>query len=152
MKKLLVILTVLLCCSVFEVKAQTKTEVDEQAMTDSIAMEFVNALIGIYDKIGMEVPRYKIYPTENMLISLKLDTATGRIWMVQIGLGDTDAMTATLNDESLILTTEEVRAGRFELYPTKNMYNFIMLDTDKGYTYQVQWHTDPDKRIVNLIW
>jgi hypothetical protein len=87
-----------------------------------------------------------------MLISLKLDTATGRIWMVQIGLGDTDAMTATLNDESLILTTEEVRAGGFELYPTKNMYNFIMIDTERGYTYQVQWHTEADKRIVNLIW
>ena len=83
---------------------------------------------------GIEVPRYKIYPTENVHISLKLDTATGRIWMVQIGLGDTDAMTAELNNESLIMSTEEVRAGRFELYPTQNMYNFILLDTDKGYT------------------
>ena len=126
MKKLLVI--VLMCLS-FSLSAQN----DKQSKS-------------------IEVPRYKIYPTENMLISLKLDTATGRIWLVQIGVGDTDAMTATLNDESLILTTEEVRAGRFELYPTKNMYNFIMLDTDKGHTYQVQWHTDSDKRIVDLIW
>lgn len=152
MKKLLVVLMILLCCSAFEVKAQTKTEVDEQAMADSIAMEFVNALIGIYDKIGMEVPRYKIYPTENFHISLKLDTATGRIWMVQIGLGDTESMTATLNDESLIMTTDDVRAGRFELYPTKNMYNFILLDTENGNTFQVQWHTDVDKRIIDLIW
>ena len=100
----------------------------------------------------IEVPRYKIYPTENFHISLKLDTATGRIWMVQIGVGDTESMTATLNDESLIMTTEEVRAGRFELYPTKNTYNFILLDTEKGYTFQVQWHTDVDKRIIDLIW
>lgn len=101
---------------------------------------------------GIEVPRYKIYPTENVHISLKLDTATGRIWMVQIGLGDTDAMTAELNNESLIMSTEEVRAGRFELYPTQNMYNFILLDTDKGHTFQVQWHPDVDKRIITLIW
>ncbi len=126
MKKLLVI--VLMCLS-FSLSAQN----DKQSKS-------------------IEVPRYKIYPTENMLNSLKLDTATGRIWIVQIGVGDADAMTGKLNDESLIMNTEEIRAGRFELYPTKNMYNFIMLDTEKGHTYQVQWHTDPDKRIVNLIW
>jgi len=35
--------------------------------------------------------------------------------------------------------------GRYELYPTKNMYTFILLDTEEGYTYQVQWNTDPKK-------
>ena len=35
-----------------------------------------------------DIERYKIYPTENIYTSLKLDTATGRIWQLQIGLGD----------------------------------------------------------------
>lgn len=91
-------------------------------------------------------PRYKIYPTENIYISIKLDTATGRVWMVQIGLGDTDAMTVAIDDESLLSDWEEYRGGRFELYPTKNMYNFILIDTVIGYTYQVQWNTDANKR------
>lgn len=100
------------------------------------------------DNTESKVQRYKIYPTENINISLKLDTATGRIWMVQIGLGDNDAMTVILNDESLIMSSEEIKAGRFELYPTKNMYNFILLDTQNGYMFQVQWHTNLDKRII----
>lgn len=98
------------------------------------------------DNTESKVQRYKIYPTENINISLKLDTATGRIWMVKIGLGDNDAMTVILNDESLIMSSEEIKAGRFELY--KNMYNFILLDTQNGYMFQVQWHTNLDKRII----
>ena len=35
-----------------------------------------------------DIERYKIYPTENIYTSLKLDTATGRIWQLQIGLSD----------------------------------------------------------------
>ncbi|MBQ3594862.1 MAG: hypothetical protein II981_05595 [Bacteroidales bacterium] len=98
------------------------------------------------DNAESKVQRYKIYPTENINISLKLDTATGRIWMVKIGLGDNDAMTVILNDESLIMSSEEIKAGRFEL--CKNMYNFILLDTQNGYMFQVQWHTNLDKRII----
>lgn len=28
------------------------------------------------------------------------------------------------------------------------MYNFILLDTQNGYMFQVQWHTNLDKRII----
>ena len=38
--------------------------------------------------------------------------------------------------------------GRFKLYPTDNSYNFIMVDTINGKTYQVQWNIDKDKRFV----
>ena len=42
--------------------------------------------------------------------------------------------------------------GRYKLYPTQNIYNFILLDVIKGYTYQVQWNIDEKKRFVNLIY
>ena len=38
------------------------------------------------------------------------------------------------------------RNGRFFLYPTQNMYNFILLDQVDGRTWQVQWSIDKDKR------
>jgi hypothetical protein len=100
----------------------------------------------IYEKIDNTVPRYKLYPTENFKIQLKLDTATGKVWMVQISLGDSDAMVVPVDETSVLYDFEEVRPGRFELYPTKNMYNFILLDTKYGYTYQVQWSIEKDKR------
>lgn len=91
------------------------------------------------------IGRYKVYPTENMYTSLLLDTATGEVDAIQIGLGD--------NESTLYLVSEPVLGdhvvlinGKFELYPTKNMYNFILLDTSSGIAYQVQWHTEKSKR------
>ena len=50
-----------------------------------------------------------------------------------------------------IFYTEELKNGRFELYPTKNMYNFVLIDTQRGFTYQVQWSTDPNSRFIMEI-
>ena len=42
--------------------------------------------------------------------------------------------------------------GRFKLYPTGNMYNFIMVDVIDGRTWQVQWNNDKNKRIVDRFY
>lgn len=42
--------------------------------------------------------------------------------------------------------------GRFKLYPTDNMYNFIMVDVIDGRTWQVQWNIDYDKRLCIPIY
>lgn len=93
------------------------------------------------------VPRYKMYQTENIHILLKLDTATGKVWMVQYTLGDNTGMVVPIDDSSLLISGIKEEAGRFELYPTKNMYNFILLDTKYGNTYQVQWSFDIMNRV-----
>ena len=41
--------------------------------------------------------------------------------------------------------------GRYKLYPTKNMYNFIMVDVVDGSTYQVQWSLNEKNRFIGLI-
>lgn len=56
-------------------------------------------------------------------------------------------MVVPVDDSSLLYSWEDIEAGRFELYPTKNIYNFILIDTKKGYTYQVQWHTKESSRM-----
>ena len=128
--------------------------------------------------------RFVIYPTENMYVSLLLDTQTGKIWQVQIGVGDTVAGRAILSDRSFKYTKREAKqeleealkswdedtnedkddwkpnidwypvgvVGQFKLYPTQNMYNFIMVDVVEGWAYQVQWHPDEEKRMINLIY
>lgn len=88
---------------------------------------------------AQNVPRYKMYQTENIYTLLKLDTATGKVWMVQYSLGDNVGMVVPVDDRTLLIPGIKEEAGRFELYPTKNMYNFILLDTKYGNTYQVQW-------------
>lgn len=88
------------------------------------------------------VGRYKVYTTTNVYNSLKLDTATGKVTALQISLGDTYGMEYNIADA---VVPDETIIGRFELYPTQNNYNFILLDTIYGFAYQVQWSTDRNK-------
>ena len=143
------------CGSVFGAKAQAdtlivskdslKTAVDLPTVKlDSLTMAYIDA---IYNQIITSTPRYKMYPTQNINILLKLDTATGRVWMVQYGTGDNIGLSVPIDDSSLLYSWDTIQAGRFEMYPTQNMYNFILLDTQLGYTYQVQWHTKEKSRM-----
>ena len=152
-----------------------------------------------------DIERYKVYNTENIYTSLLLDTATGQIWQLQIGLtkagskkDEVDQLKTVLSDDKFASTVEEIteqhnadmkywqethnskpdsivsaeekefwkpstlnhrlenwriqKNGRFKLYPTDNMYNFIMVDVIDGRTWQVQWNIDEDKRIVERFW
>jgi len=95
------------------------------------------------------VPRYKMYQTTNIYNLLKLDTRLGQVWMVQYSLSEADAIIAEVGKPVLNESSEKNGYnGRFELYSTENIYNFIMLDTYTGDMYQVQWNIYPDKRFV----
>ena len=93
-----------------------------------------------------ETTRNKLYPTQNMWNFIKLDTQTGKMWMVQFSVEDSnDRFVYDLNPLYLYFNDDMVN-GRFELYPTQNSWNFILLDQIDGRTWQVQWSFDKDKR------
>ena len=154
--------------------------------------------------LGQEdIERYKVYDTTNISNSLLLDSATGQIWQLQIGLtkagsksskSDVDQLETILSDTKFASTLEDIteewnedmkkweenynskadsivsaeskslwkpfslekrlewstiaKNGRFKLYPTGNMYNFIMVDVINGRTWQVQWNNSENKRLV----
>lgn len=94
--------------------------------------------------------RYRLFPTQNTWTFLKLDTVTGKIWQVQYSVDGDDyrfESPVSLKDIADALKIER-KIGRFTLYPTRNIYNFVMLDQIDGRTYQVQWSTEPDNRAV----
>ena len=94
---------------------------------------------------------YKLYPTDNMWTFLKLDTRTGKIWQVQYSVNSDNYGEVVVNELDLTYGSNE-KAGRFELYPTQNMYNFILLDKKEGLVAQVQWSMDADNRgLVRII-
>lgn len=89
---------------------------------------------------------YRLFPTSNMWNFLKLDTRTGRIWMVQYSTkGDASRFETILSIRELASKSDE-NIGRFTLVPTSNMWNFILLDQKTGATYQVQWSTNYEER------
>lgn len=79
---------------------------------------------------------------------IKLDTQTGQMWQVQYSIkGDEGRFEYDLNPNPLITTGKKVN-GRFELYSTQNIYNFILLDKIDGKVWQVQWSFDEENRAV----
>ena len=108
----------------------------------------VNAVDSIGQRVVSDynqskIGRYKIYPTENAYTSLKLDTATGKVTALQIGINQ---QSSRMEYEICGEVTSYEIIGRFELYPTSNMYNFILLDTIYGRAYQIQWNTNKKSR------
>ena len=89
---------------------------------------------------------YQLYPTQNMYTFLKLNTRNGRIWQIQYSLED-NRFESFLNIIPLVPEEDESN-GRFELYPTENIYTFILLDRISGDTYQVQWSQEYSNRLV----
>ena len=116
----------------------------------TIALILATLLCTITSAVSQETnaDRYILYPTKNMWTFLKLDTSNGKIWQVQYSVkGEDYRFESKLNNIGLI-TEENGITGRFKLYPTENMYNFILVDTKVGTTYQVQWSTKPGKRMI----
>ena len=93
--------------------------------------------------------RFKLYPTENIYTLLKLDTATGKIDQLQWSLDSDKEGSLTINNDDLSLGSG---SGTFELYPTKNMYHFILLDKVTGRQWQIQWGMEASKRWIRRFY
>ena len=88
---------------------------------------------------------YRLLPTQNMWTFIKLNTRNGQMWQVQFDVAGSNRFETSLSSTYLVALEEE-KNGRFTLYPTENIYNFILLDQIDGKTWQVQWSTDPESR------
>lgn len=103
-----------------------------------------------YLQEGQVVSNFKLYPTRNHWNFLKLDTRTGQIWQVQFSVDEEEGYLheTVLNEQDLTPGTNK-NPGRFQLYPTSNLWNFILLDREDGRTWQVQWDLG---RLHRSIW
>lgn len=95
--------------------------------------------------------RYKLYQTENIYTFLQLDTKTGQIKQVQWSLDSGKEGSVTINDDDLSFGYG-YGSGSFELYPTKNMYQFILLDKTDGRKWHVQWGMEYGNRWIRRMY
>lgn len=93
---------------------------------------------------------YRLFSTKNIYTFIKLNTRNGQMWQVQWSTKDNQFQTL-LSDISRVDKDEE-KNGRFFLYPTTNIYNFILLDQIDGRAWQVQWSTEAKERMVIRIY
>ena len=93
---------------------------------------------------------YRLFPTTNMWIFIKLNTADGRMWLVQYSTTAGDQAEIPLSRIERAEESEK-KDGRFTLYATQNMYNFILLDQIDGRVWQVQWSTEGDNLVIPIL-
>jgi hypothetical protein len=92
---------------------------------------------------------YRLFSTRNMYTFIKLDTRNGQMWQVQWSTESKSRFETILSDISLVNKDEE-KNGRFFLYPTTNIYNFILLDQIDGRTWQVQWGKEENRAVIKI--
>lgn len=93
---------------------------------------------------------FKLVPTQNMWTFIKLDTSTGAVWQVHYKVGDNSL--AAILPISLDALTPTPAKDTFDIYPTENIYNFLLIDCTDGRVWQVQWSYDIEKRFIRRIY
>lgn len=154
MRRFVTFTVVFLCATIG--LAQTKQS-DQQAPKDSV-LNRIDSLVQItnawLEQIELDhslKQRYKLYQTENIYTLLQLDTKTGMIEQVQWSLDSENEGSVTINNDDLNYGYGH-GSGSFELYPTKNMYQFILLDKTSGRKWHVQWGMKTKERWIRRIY
>ena len=92
---------------------------------------------------------YKLFPTKNIWTFIKLDTRNGLMWQIHFSVND-DSNRGSLVLNSMPLGGEQI-IGRYTLYPTENIYNFLLLDKIDGTVIQVQWSMEAKNRGIQAF-
>ena len=92
---------------------------------------------------------YRLFSTRNMYTFIKLDTRNGQMWQVQWDTKSNQFETPL--SLAYLVSEEDEKNGRFFLYPTTNLYNFILIDQIDGRVWQVQWSIEEKGRMIVQI-
>lgn len=152
MKK--VLFTVSIMLGVTSVFAQTKqkTVLNDSALVRIDSLLRVNNAWLEHIELDLSLKqRYKLYQTDNIYTFLQLDTKTGMIEQVQWSLDSDNEGSVSINIEDLTYGLG-CGSGSFELYPTKNMYQYLLLDKTTGRKWHVQWGMESSKRWIRRIY
>lgn len=151
MKKI-ILLTVVLLISSFclaQTKQNSASRKTELEKIDSLIQDNNSWLEQIELDLSLK-QRYKLYQTKNIYTFLQLDTKTGMIDQFQWSLDSDNEGSVVINDVDLRIGLG-YGSGTFELYPTENMYQFILLDKTTGRKWHVQWGMESSKRWIRRI-
>lgn len=95
--------------------------------------------------------RFKLYPTENIYNFLELDTKTGRVWQLQWDMDSGNEGGLPIVDFDLVSEEDSYGSNVFELYPTKNIFQFILVNKVNGQAWHLQWGMEDTNRWVRKM-
>lgn len=120
-----------------QLRLNTATGEVKQIQDDGQSWVICPGIDNSYSQSG----RFSLSATQNMWTFIMLDSYTGRTWQVQFSTKGTEYMFYTpINQRFLSYpSSEDNWRNRFQLFPTQNMWNFILLDSYTGRLWQVQF-------------
>lgn len=129
-------------------------EKNDSIKTDSNATEYLkeNKIKVEGEVVTITTDRFKLYPTSNTYNFIRLDTMTGRLWRVQWHFESNKRLERIVSLKILVDYDEEWINGRFEIYSTENMYNFLLLDKIDGRVWQCQWSFEASENLIVRIY
>lgn len=123
-----------------QLQLNTKTGEVKQIQDDGQKWIICNGI----EKSGKKEDRFSLHETENMWNFLLLDNYTGKVWQVQFSVdGEEYMFTFPVNSTELAIPLKNSNwQDRFELHKTQNIWNFILLDSYTGRTWQLQYSVE----------
>ena len=95
---------------------------------------------------------YRLFNTTNVNTLIALETSTGKLYQIHPGIGENAAEgIIAINEEDLTPEGSESESNRFTLYPTPNIYSFILVDQLAGRFWRVQWNYEYEKRFIKQL-
>lgn len=94
---------------------------------------------------------FRLFRTQNIFNFLELDTRNGRVWQVQWSLEENQRIISPINTVRLGPDPANTKPGRYTLYPTSNIFTFMLLDQEDGFTWQIQWGLKPGEQLIKPI-
>ena len=152
MKKVLFTVSIMLAVTSVFAQTKQKTVLNDSTLVRIDSLLRVNNAWLEHIELDLSLKqRYKLYQTDNIYTFLQLDTKTGMIEQVQWSLDSDNEGSVSINIEDLTYGLG-CGSGSFELYPTKNMYQYLLLDKTTGRKWHVQWGMESSKRWIRRIY
>jgi hypothetical protein len=108
---------------------------------------FLLFCVGCTDSKGKQ--RFVSIQTKNPYTQLLLDSKHGHVWQIS---RTTDGQTHKIPINTENLGSGFSSAGRFQLKPTPNVWNYILTDTKSGRMWRIQFSiNDPKFRFISPI-
>ncbi len=91
---------------------------------------------------------YRIYRTDNTWNQLLLDTRNGIMWQIAYGIEEQATRARIPINEKPLANGKNAFVGRFTLYPTDNIWTFLLLDQVDGRVWQCQFGTEAGRQMI----
>jgi hypothetical protein len=96
---------------------------------------------------------FKLFPTYNYWTFLELDTRSGWVWRVQFSLKEEEGYRyKEIISLETLASGEDAVSGRFTIYPTRNRFNYILLDQIDGRCWQLQYGNKDNENFLIRIY